>query len=62
LESLRVRDHSEDIDGGIILNRSLGNSDRGCGLDSSGSGQGPVTGSCEHGNEPSNCIKGGKFD
>jgi hypothetical protein len=25
----------------------------GCGLDSSGSGEGPVAGSCEHSNEPS---------
>jgi len=27
-------------------------------LDSSGSGQGLVVGSCEHGNEPSGSIKG----
>jgi hypothetical protein len=27
------------------------------GLDSSDSGQGPVEGSCEHGNEPSGSIK-----
>jgi hypothetical protein len=32
-----------------------------CGLDSSGSGQGPVAGCCEHGNEPSDSIKGGGF-
>jgi hypothetical protein len=32
-----------------------------CGLDSSGSGQGPVVGSCEHGNYPSGSIKGGEF-
>jgi hypothetical protein len=32
-----------------------------CGLVSSGSGQGPVTGSCEHSSEPSHCIKGGEF-
>jgi hypothetical protein len=30
-------------------------------LNSSGSGEGPVTGSCEHGNEPSGSIKGGEF-
>jgi hypothetical protein len=30
-------------------------------LDASGSGQGSVAGSCEHGNEPSGTIKGGKF-
>jgi hypothetical protein len=34
---------------------------RRCGLDSSGSGGGPVTGSCEHGNESWSSIKGGKF-
>jgi hypothetical protein len=32
-----------------------------CGLDSSGSGWGPVADCCEHGNEPSNSIKGGDF-
>jgi hypothetical protein len=32
-----------------------------CGLDSSGSGQGPVAGCCEHGNETSGSIKGGEF-
>jgi hypothetical protein len=31
------------------------------GLDASGSGQGAVVGSCEHGNEPSGSIKGGEF-
>jgi hypothetical protein len=30
-----------------------------CGLDASGSGQRPVAGFCEHGNEPSGFIKGG---
>jgi hypothetical protein len=34
---------------------------RRCGLDESGLGYGPVTGSCEHGNEPSGPIKGGEF-
>jgi hypothetical protein len=35
-----------------------------CGLDSCGSGEGPVAGFffCEHGNAPSDTIKGGKFD
>jgi hypothetical protein len=37
--------------------RSLG----GRGLDSSGSGQGPVAGYCEHDNEPSGSIKCGEF-
>jgi hypothetical protein len=32
-----------------------------CGLDSSGTGQGPVAVSCEHGNETSGSIKGGEF-
>jgi hypothetical protein len=31
------------------------------GLDSSGSGQGLVAGSCKHGNEPSWCIKSREF-
>jgi hypothetical protein len=31
------------------------------GIVSSGSGQGPVRGCCEHGNEPSGSIKGGEF-
>jgi len=32
-----------------------------CGLDKSYSRQGPVTGSCEHGNESLGSIKGGEF-
>jgi len=32
-----------------------------CKLDTAGSGQGPVAGSCEHGNEPSGFIKGREF-
>jgi hypothetical protein len=32
-----------------------------CVLDASGSGHGSVSGSCEHGNEPSGSIKGGEF-
>jgi hypothetical protein len=32
-----------------------------CGLDVSGSVQGPVVGSCEHGNEPSFSIKSEEF-
>jgi hypothetical protein len=31
-------------------------------LDSSGSGQGPVAGSCEHGNEPSGSMNNPKND
>jgi hypothetical protein len=30
-------------------------------MDASGSGQGPVVGPCEHGNEPLGFIKGGEF-
>jgi len=32
-----------------------------CGLDTFGSGQGPVAGTSEHGNDPSGSIKGGEF-
>jgi hypothetical protein len=32
-----------------------------CGLDAHGSGQGPVAGPCEHGNELSGSIKGSEF-
>jgi hypothetical protein len=34
---------------------------RGRGLDSSGSGQGPVAGSCEHGDEPLGSITVAEF-
>jgi hypothetical protein len=37
--------------------RQLGRHRHGC----NGSGQGPVAGSCEHGNEPSGSMKGGEF-
>jgi hypothetical protein len=33
-----------------------------CGLDASGSEQGPVAGSYEHDNESSRFLKGGEFD
>jgi hypothetical protein len=32
-----------------------------CGLDASGSGQGPVMGSCERGNESLGSVKGGEY-
>jgi hypothetical protein len=32
-----------------------------CGLDVSNLRQGPVAGSCEHGNEPLGSIEGGEF-
>jgi hypothetical protein len=38
-----------------------GNRVENCGLDVSGSGQGPMEGSCEHLNERPGSIKGGKF-
>jgi len=31
-------------------------------MDTSGSGYGPMTGSCEHGNEPSGSTEAGEFD
>jgi hypothetical protein len=34
---------------------------RRCGLDSFGSGEGPLVGSCDHSNEPSGSIKGREF-
>jgi hypothetical protein len=49
-ENLNVRDHFENL--GRILEWMLGR-----GLDSSGSGQGPVAGCCEHGNEHSDSMK-----
>jgi hypothetical protein len=32
-----------------------------CEQDESDSGQGPVVGACEHGNEPSGCMEGREF-
>jgi hypothetical protein len=54
LRSLKGRDHSEDqgVHGRIILKWPLGNRVGVCRLDSSGSGQEPVPGSCEHDNKP----------
>jgi hypothetical protein len=55
----KERDHWEELDVSrkIILRRILENRMGWNGLDSSGSGQRPVEGSCEHGNEPSGSIK-----
>jgi hypothetical protein len=50
-----------EVDGRIILNRSLGNEDGGCGMDSwlrTGTADGP----CEHDNKPSGSIRGRHFD
>jgi hypothetical protein len=54
------RDNSEDlgVDGTIILKLIL---EKDVGKLWTGSEQGPVSGSCEHRNEPSGSIKGGKF-
>jgi hypothetical protein len=46
---------------GIILKWILGKSGLGCRLDLSGSGQEPMAGNCECGNEPLGFIKCGKF-
>jgi hypothetical protein len=59
LERLKGRDHSEDVDGRIISKWIL-RKQGGTGFISIR--YGPVTGSCEHGNEPSGSIKEGKFD
>jgi hypothetical protein len=64
LESLKERDHSEGlrIDWEDNIRMDLREIRWGrCGLDSSGSGYGPVAGSCEHSNELTGSIKDGKF-
>jgi hypothetical protein len=55
--------HQEDLDmnGRITLKSFLQNRVRVCGLDSSGSGYGPVVGFCEHGNENWGFIKSSDF-
>jgi hypothetical protein len=40
-----------NLDGKITLECILGKLDGRCGMDSSGSGYGPVAGPCEHGND-----------
>jgi hypothetical protein len=63
MESLKGRDHLEDLDiyERIKLKWILGKWGFGCGLDSSGSGEGLVVGSSEHCNELSGAIKGREF-
>jgi hypothetical protein len=62
-ENLKGRDHMEDIgiDVKIILEWILWKYDGKLWTDSSGSGQGPVAGSCEDGNKLLDSIKGGEF-
>jgi hypothetical protein len=58
----KERDHFRDVcvDGRIIVNCIL-NIYCSCGLNSSGSGQGTLEGSCDYGKEPSSFIKHAKF-
>jgi hypothetical protein len=59
--NLKGRGHSEDVGvDGKIREWNLGKQDvKGrCGLNASGSGEGSVAGSCEHGNKHSGSIKG----
>jgi hypothetical protein len=53
--SLKERDHLEDhgVGGKMVSEWILGRLVGGCGLDSTVSGQGPVAGCCECGDEPS---------
>jgi hypothetical protein len=59
LENQKGRDYSEDlgIDGNIMLEWLVGIFR----VDASGSGEVPVAGLCEHGNEPSDSVKGMEF-
>jgi hypothetical protein len=58
-KNLKGKDHSEDlgVDGKIISEWIFGSVGR-CGLDLSGSGQGPAAGSYEHDNELLGSING----
>jgi hypothetical protein len=54
--SLKENDHLEDrcVDRSMRLEWILSRlADEGCGVDSPGSGQRPMAGCCEHGDEPS---------
>lgn len=52
IQNLEGRDHKEDLNvyARIILKPNSGKGVRECGLDSTGSGQDPLAGCCEHGN------------
>jgi hypothetical protein len=62
-ENLKGRDHLEERQRweDSIKMYLKNNEVRSSGLDSSGSGQGPVAGSCEHSNEALGSIKGKEF-
>jgi hypothetical protein len=55
LESPKERDHlkDQDVDGKMGSKWTLGRLVGGCGVDSAGSGLGPLAGCCEYGDEPS---------
>jgi hypothetical protein len=59
LRGPKVRGHWEDlgVDGRITLRWTWGDRDWWCELDPAGSGEGPVAGFCEHGNELSGSMK-----
>jgi hypothetical protein len=62
LGNLVGRDHLVDLRvDGKILKQILNQKGVRFGLDSTTSGQCPVTGSCEHGNKPSGSVKGEVF-
>jgi hypothetical protein len=62
-ENLKGRDHPEviGVDVRLISEWNLGNTVRRCRLIAPDSVWGAVAASCEHGNEPLDSIKGGKF-
>jgi hypothetical protein len=64
LGNLKGKDHLEDLDkdGRITLEWILKKQSVDCEVDSFGSGQGPLAGSCEHGNEHLGPMNDGEFD
>jgi hypothetical protein len=65
VESLKGKDHSEDLsvgeNGRIILKLILGKQGWGVWIEFIWLRIGPVADYCEHGNEPSGSIKGGEL-